>query len=277
MNTFNESKKPFVITVASTKGGSTKSTNAANIGGFCAESGLRTLLIDTDTQPTLSSYYDLSYSAPGGVYEFLVNRDTEPSNIISNTTIANLDLIQSNDPANNITQILRNSPDGALRFSHLLKQIQNYDVVIVDTRGTRDITVDMSVLAADILYCPIMPHILSAKEFIRGTIGMYQDLGTFTDFGFNLPPLKAIANCVDNTNDVKFVLKELHKLFANELGDNKELLTFTIPNHVAYREAATYSTPVYRHSKIEYDTIRQLCSLLLPQFSNKFNAIGEEK
>ena len=45
--------------------------------------------------------------------------------------------------------------------------------------GTRDITVDMSVLAADILFCPILPHILSAKEFIRGTIGMYQDLETF--------------------------------------------------------------------------------------------------
>ena len=54
------SKKPYIITVACTKGGSAKSTNAANIGAFCADHGLRTLLIDTDTQPTLSSYYALS-------------------------------------------------------------------------------------------------------------------------------------------------------------------------------------------------------------------------
>ncbi len=75
------------------------------------------------------------------------------------------------------------------------KKIEGYDVIIIDTRGTRDITVDMSVLAADVLFCPILPHILSAKEFIRGTIGMYQDLETFTAFGFTLPPLKAMINC----------------------------------------------------------------------------------
>ena len=46
------SKKPYIITVACTKGGSAKSTNAANMGAFCADHGLRTLLSDTDTQPT---------------------------------------------------------------------------------------------------------------------------------------------------------------------------------------------------------------------------------
>lgn len=54
------SKKPYIITVTYTKDGSAKNTNAVNIGAFCADHGLRTLLIDTDTQPTLSSYYALS-------------------------------------------------------------------------------------------------------------------------------------------------------------------------------------------------------------------------
>ncbi|MDG2961748.1 ParA family protein [Exercitatus varius] len=271
MNTVHNSQNTsFVLTVASTKGGSSKSTNAANIGGFCAEHGLKTLLIDTDTQPTLSSYYALSYSAPGGIYQLLIDKNATPEAIISKTVIPNLDLIQSNDPSNNISQMLRNAPDGALRFSSMLKQIKGYDVIIVDTRGTRDITVDMSVLAADILFCPILPHMLSAKEFIRGTIGMYQDLSTFTDFGFELPPLKAIANCVDHTNDVKFVLSQLHTLFQNEFKDDKQLADFTIPDRVAYREAATYSVPVYRHSPHEYATIKELCLLLLPQFKDYF-------
>lgn len=71
MKNQNLSQKPFIITIASTKGGCAKSTNAANIGAFCADHGLKTLLIDTDTQPTLSSYYQLDYQAPGGTYEFL--------------------------------------------------------------------------------------------------------------------------------------------------------------------------------------------------------------
>ncbi|THA11044.1 ParA family protein [Rodentibacter pneumotropicus] len=270
MKNQNLSQKPFVITIASTKGGSAKSTNAANIGAFCADHGLKTLLIDTDIQPTLSSYFALEYTSPGGIHDFLIYQDIEPSHIISKTTLPNLDLIQSNDPTNNVSQMLRNAPDGAIRFSFLLKKLQGYDVIIVDTRGTRDITVDMSVLAADLLFCPILPHTLSAKEFIRGTIGMYQELQTFEAFGFKLPPLKAVPNCVDHTNDVKFVLKHLYQLFEQNLGKDKTLLDFHIPKKVTYREAATYSLPVYRHSKAEYQIIQSLCSLLLPQFAHQF-------
>ncbi|MDP0023171.1 AAA family ATPase, partial [Glaesserella parasuis] len=46
------------------KGGVTKSTNVANIGAFCADHGIKTLMIDTDVQPTLSSYYHIEDSAP---------------------------------------------------------------------------------------------------------------------------------------------------------------------------------------------------------------------
>lgn len=123
MKNQNSTQKPFIITIASTKGGSVKSTNAANIGAFCADHGLKTLLIDTDTQPTLSSYYQLDYQAPGGTYEFLQFRDVDPEHIISRTTIPNLDLIQSNDPSNKISPMLRDSPGGALRFSLLLKKL----------------------------------------------------------------------------------------------------------------------------------------------------------
>lgn len=144
-------------------------------------------MIQTPNQPTLSAYFTLDYIAPGGIHEFLAYQYVEPSHIISRTTLPNLELIQSNDPTNNVSQLLRNAPDGAIRFSFLLKKLQGYDVIVVDTRGTRDITVDMAVFAADLLFCLILPHTLSAKEFIRGTIGMYQELQPFESFGFKLP------------------------------------------------------------------------------------------
>ena len=92
----------------------------------------------------------------------------------------------------------------------------------------------------------------------------------FESFGFKLPPLKAIANCVDNTNDVKFVLNQLHVLFETNFDESKTFLDFSIPAHVAYREAATYALPVYRHSQAEYPMIKELCCLLLPQFKSLF-------
>lgn len=76
-------KKSFILTVLSTKGGVTKTTNAANISAFCADHGLKVLMIDTDVQPSLSSYYQLDYTAPGGIYEFLINKNLNPDEIIT--------------------------------------------------------------------------------------------------------------------------------------------------------------------------------------------------
>ncbi|HDK1042657.1 ParA family protein, partial [Escherichia coli] len=44
-----------ILPVVSTKGGEGKSTQSANLAGFLADAGLRTLLIDGDhAQPTAS-------------------------------------------------------------------------------------------------------------------------------------------------------------------------------------------------------------------------------
>ncbi|MCT9872273.1 ParA family protein, partial [Paenarthrobacter aurescens] len=57
--------RPKVIPVVSTKGGEGKSTQAANLGGFLADAGIKTLIIDGDhAQPTASSIYPLAYEAP---------------------------------------------------------------------------------------------------------------------------------------------------------------------------------------------------------------------
>ncbi len=42
-----------IAALLSTKGGPGKTTVTASLGAFCADSGLRTLLIDLDNQPSL--------------------------------------------------------------------------------------------------------------------------------------------------------------------------------------------------------------------------------
>lgn len=267
-------KKPFILTVLSTKGGVTKTTNAANISAFCADHGLKVLMIDTDVQPSLSSYYQLDYTAPGGIYEFLINKNLNVDEIISRTIIPNLDLIKSNDPTGRISLLLRNAPDGVIRFNHLLQQITNYDLIVIDTRGTRDITLEMSVLASDLILSPLLPELLSTREFLRGTLSLYADLNTYTAFGLKLPPIKAVANRVDNTNDARDVISQLHQIFNEpqfkQQGYKLDFLPLSIPARVAYREANTLCTPIHRYKSSEYKTMQALCSELLPQFSNYF-------
>lgn len=271
----NSSKAPFVVTVLSTKGGVTKSTNAANISAFCADHGLKVLMIDTDVQPSLSSYYKTVNNAPGGIYEFIINRTTDPTVVISQTDIPNLDLIKSNDPTGKISLLLKDSDDGVIRFNHLIKQIKDYDLIMVDTRGTRDITLSMSVLASDLILSPVLPELLSTREFMRGTLSLYNDLATYTHFGFQLPPIKVLANRVDNTNNAKDVINQVRELFNDEEFKAQflspiEFLPLVIPARVAYREANAYCTPIHRYAESEYETMQGLCKLLFPQWAEKF-------
>ncbi|WP_143479435.1 ParA family protein, partial [Pseudomonas fluorescens] len=104
-----------VAAVVSTKGGPGKTTVGANLGAFCADAGLRTLLIDLDTQPSLSSFYTLTHEAPDGTYQLIANNETRADQVISKTFIPNLSPNHSNDPINQLGSLLLHAADGRLR------------------------------------------------------------------------------------------------------------------------------------------------------------------
>lgn len=146
----------------------------------------------------------------------------------------------------------------------------DYDLIIIDTRGTRGITVDMAMLASDLIFSPIKPELISAREFLRGTLSLYNDLSLFTQFGLLLPPLKAVINCLDKTKDAREVVKMLYNIFGEIDNDKIDLLNTDIPNRVAYREAVSLSKPVHRHSTEQAEIICELCMGLFPQWVEHF-------
>ena len=146
-----------VLATVCSKGGVGKTTTTANLGGLLADAGLRVLLIDLDSQPTLSSYYELS-PAMGGVYELLATELVDLDQIISHTVIPNLDIIVSNDYRNQLQQLLLNAPNGRFRLIDLLDRFADrYDAILIDTQGARSVMLEMAVMAADRLISPIVP------------------------------------------------------------------------------------------------------------------------
>lgn len=259
------------ITVVSTKGGVGKTTIAANLAGFLADSGNRVLLVDADVQPTLSSYYAIDAEAPGGIFQFLVAGTTE--SVVSRTVIPNLDLIISNDPTGQLPNLLLHAPDGRTRLRHLLKQFdQLYDFIVIDTQGSVSALQDAAVLAADSLVSPLPPEMLSAREFSRGTMGMLERLRPMEQIRMPVPPLLAVLNRVDRTrNAAEIAATVRNELFGTADGSIR-LLDTAIPNLVAYREAASLGIPVHRHERkrpsgrtapAAYETMRELVAELL--------------
>ncbi|HFV9294015.1 TPA: ParA family protein [Serratia fonticola] len=281
-----------VISIISTKGGEGKSTHAANLSGFCADAGLKTLLIDGDyAQPTASSYYHLQYEAPYGLYELLMQTVdlNQPQQLISQTSITNLDLIVSNDPHEQLKTAMMHAPDGRFRLRNLLQHplFTDYDVIIIDSQGARSIMLELVMLATNhTALAMIKPVVPDVREFLRGTIPLMEGLLPYKSFGIALPPVKILVNCMDYTVLAKKALTAITQIIdegtysSSSTGIPVSMLATQIYDLDVYKLGHSLSQPAHR---LEYQTDRKtppaaqsICDLaceLFPEWKPKFDDV----
>lgn len=284
----------YVISIISTKGGEGKSTHAANISGFCADAGLKTLLIDGDyAQPTASSYYHLQYEAPCGLYELLMQTAdlNQPQQLISHTSIANLDLIISNDPHEQLKTAMMHAPDGRFRLRNLLQHplFTDYDVIIIDSQGARSIMLELVMLATNhTALAMIKPVVPDVREFLRGTIPLMEGLLPYKDFGIALPPVKILVNCMDYTVLARKALAAITQIINESSYSAADIPVSMLATQIydleVYKLGHSLSQPAHR---LEYQTDRKappaaqsICGLaceLFPEWKPLFEDVLARK
>jgi len=233
------------ITITSTKGGVGKTTLTASLGALLADLEQRVLLVDADPQPTLSSYYPLDVVAPHGLTDLMVAANTQST--ISRTSVERLDLVYSDDPDGKLRDWIRDAVDGRVRLRHILQRLDGlYDFILIDTQGAIGPLQDAAVAAADLLLSPIPPEILSAREFVRGTVAMLDRLRPMAYLGAPIGPLRGVIYRQDRTVDARRIVEELRSEAALPSKGAITILDTVIPASVAYREAATAKQPVHR-------------------------------
>jgi chromosome partitioning related protein ParA len=272
-----------VVSVVSTKGGVGKTTVAANLGGLLADAGLRVLLLDLDSQPTLSSYYSLSQKANAGAYELIALNPATPTQIVSRTVISGLDLILSNDDQGRLNTLLLHAPDGRLRLRNLLDNFRpNYDLLLIDTQGARSVLLEMAILASDLALSPITPEMLAARELRRGTLKLMSELEPFRHLGIPPPPLRLLLNQVNSVRvDTRMIIRGLRETFAGTA--NISVLETVVPDRVAYLNAASLGLPVHRietrrsrerRSSSALQTMQALAIELFPQWRESISTVS---
>ncbi|ROL68749.1 cobyrinic acid a,c-diamide synthase [Pseudomonas chlororaphis] len=272
-----------VVSVVSTKGGVGKTTVAANLGGLLADAGLRVLLLDLDSQPTLSSYYAFSQKADAGAYEFIALNLTTPAEIVSRTVIAGLDLILSNDDQGRLNTLLLHAPDGRLRLRNLLDNFRpRYDLLLIDTQGARSVLLEMAILASDLALSPITPEMLAARELQRGTLKLLNELEPFRHLGIPPPPLRLLLNQVNTIRvDTRMIIHSLRETFAGVT--NISVLETVVPDRVAYLNAASLGLPVHRietrrsrerRSPSVLETMQALAIELFPEWRETISTVS---
>ena len=232
-----------VISVISTKGGVGKTTVAANLGAFAADAGLRVLLLDLDMQPTLSSYYELSQRAPGGIYELLAFNEHDLAQIVSRTAMDRLDVVLSNDEHRQLSTLLLHAPDGRLRLRNLLPAFQpHYDLLVIDTQGARSVLLEMALLASQQAVSPVTPEILAARELRRGTLQLVEDITPYRNLGIAPPPLHLLINRMPAVSaNARLIQQTLRLIFQEQA--SVHILDTEIPAIEAFPRAATRAKP----------------------------------
>lgn len=282
-----------VIPVVSTKGGEGKSTQTANLGGFLADAGLKVLIIDGDhAQPTASSIFPLTYEAPCGLYELLMqNADLSVAdNIISRTAIENLHLIASNDPRNLLPTHMLNVPDGRVRLRNALSAplFKSYDVILIDSQGAKSVMLELIILASTGemigMVKPVLPDV---REFLRGTVALMEDLRSYSAFGIRLPAVRMLVNCMKYTALAKKTFEQAEAIInsreysahADEISIS--MLQTRIYDLTVYEQGHASGLPVHRlESKTSrvsdsaFDSMHKLASELFPEFKERFDAFA---
>ncbi|MFH3282656.1 ParA family protein [Enterobacter kobei] len=286
--------KTKVVPVVSTKGGEGKSTQAANLAGFLADAGIKTLIIDGDhAQPTASSIYPLAYEAPCGLYELLMQTVdlSKAENIISRTTIDNLDVIVSNDPRNLLPTYMLNVPDGRVRLRNALSNqvFSQYDVILIDSQGSRSVMSELIILAATGemigMVKPVLPDV---REFMRGTVALMEELIPYMAFGISLPRIHMLVNCMDYTLLAKTTVEQAENIIVS--GDYSQhadkividMLQTRIYDLDVYKQGHAAGQPVHRLEKktsrksdSAFDSMHGLACELFPEWVSLFDTLAK--
>jgi len=271
--------------VISTKGGVGKTTFCANLGAYLADAGLRVLLIDLDIQPTLSSYFSLRHRAPCGIFEMLALNQQDLGQLISETSIDRLKLIYSNDAQGQLNTILLHAPDGRLRLRNLTHVFTpHFDVVLLDTPGSRCVLLELAVLASTLAVSPVTPETLSAKELSRGTLQILDELAAYRQLGIQPPAQRLLINRMPSvSSNARLVRETLRLLFQEESG--ARVLNAEVPATEAFQRAATLRLPAHhierrrplgRIAPSALESIHAIACELFPHWHGAFASVARQ-
>lgn len=143
-----------IIVIASSKGGSTKTTTASTLAKILSKMEYKTLLIDADLQCNSSDLYKAQTNGATTLFDVILDENPVDINeAIQHTD--NGDIIAGDPLLRKADIILAGDPDGSHRLQEALEKLKGYDYVIVDTAPAINIMLHNCLVAADEVVIPI--------------------------------------------------------------------------------------------------------------------------
>jgi chromosome partitioning protein len=235
------------IAISNLKGGTGKSVTSVNLGIGLARQGQRVLLIDGDSQHSLS--VSLGVAEPE---KLTVTLSTIMTNIISDldyepnagiiTHKEGVDLLPSNLSLAN-TELMLVSAIGRepILRQYIEKVKKLYDYIIVDTAPTLGLLTINSLAAADCVLIPVVPKYLDAK-------GLELLLKTISQLRKQINPNLSISGILMTMVDRRAnFTKEIISLIKGTYGEHIRIFSEHIPHSVRAAEASATGKSIFKH------------------------------
>ncbi len=225
-----------IIAFINQKGGVGKTTSTVNVGAGLVKMNKKVLLVDFDPQANLTDCLGVEEeSYEYSIYDFL-KRKVDLWQVIIHKH--NLSIVPSHGALSKIEQEYGDYPRRNTVLRDVLKDIDNYDYILIDCPPTLGLLTMNALSAANDIYIPFIPEYFALKgiektlniiDYIKRTynndLEMQGMIGTRYDArkGLHLEVIEKIEQSIKNS------------------------LFYLIREDVAFSEASSYGQPVFEY------------------------------
>ena len=237
-----------IISVINQKGGVGKTTTVINLAAGLSMKGKKILVIDLDPQGNATTGLGLSnnISSEKTIYSVL-NGNKKISDVIQQTSFANLNLITSNVDLSGIEVETAGDSRRAFKLKDELSPILNdsgaqYDYILIDCPPSLSLLTIMALVASDALVVPLQTEFFALE-------GLTQLMKTIERIKSNLNPSLKIRGILLTMFDKRNKLSGQVEIEARNYFKEKVYST-SVPRNVRLSEAPSHGVPVLIYDKI---------------------------
>lgn len=210
------------ITFYNFAGGAAKTSSVRDVGYQLKELGFKVLLVDTDPQANLSAWLgvelspkdprSLAHTIWPGIFGINGNPMEDPSSYTlpePQKTTHGLHLIPSVITLSAIDRILPTADNGTLRLRNVLRKLQGYDFVLIDTPPSQASITSLALNASDYVVVPV-----ETNE--KGASGIAGVIHAINSHRVSNPSLTLLMLLRTRANPVMRAARDI----SQELGEN---------------------------------------------------------
>ena len=168
-----------IIAMCNQKGGVGKTTTTINLGAALAEAGRKVLLVDFDPQGALSVGLGVpTHALETTIYDLLVSRGHDITEIIQRTSVGNLDVAPANiDLSAAEVQLVGEVAREQILSRVLRPVVDDYDVILIDCQPSLGLLTVNALTAAHGVIIPLETEYFA----MRGVALLVETIDKITD------------------------------------------------------------------------------------------------